>query len=89
MDDAVKAEIDAYNSERNAMLLKGSPQALIDFQKAHGLPVASCIEVAEITLHKTRTGVATLPREARRASWLWLTQRGYGTWDDGDLATET
>lgn len=82
MDEDVKA----YNAKRDAMLLKGDPQALIDFQIANSLPVASCIEVAEITLHKTRTGVATLPREVRRASWRWLTERGYSTWDDGDLA---
>lgn len=80
-------KIESYNRERDAMLMTGDPQALIDFQTAHGLQVASSIKVAEVTLHKTRTGVVTLPLEVRRVSWLWLKQRGYSTWDDGDLAT--
>lgn len=84
MDD----KIQTYNAKRDAMLLKGDPQALIDFQIENGLQHASSIEVAEITLHKTRTGIVTLPREVRRASWVWLTERGYSTWDDGDLAVE-
>lgn len=80
------ADINAYIEKRDAMLLKGDPRGLINFQIEHGLPVASCIEAAEITLHKMRTGCKSLPWEPRRASWLWLTERGYSTWDDGDLA---
>jgi hypothetical protein len=80
-------KIKAYNAARNAMLLRGDPQELIDFQIAHGLEPASSLAVAEIMVHKCRTAVLDLPPEVRKASWQWLMERGYSTFDDGDFSS--
>jgi hypothetical protein len=74
-----------YITERNAMLMKRDPDALSAFMRSHGLRVPSCREAAEVTLHKTITGVVSLPLEIRKASKAWLTERGYHSLDDGDL----
>jgi hypothetical protein len=69
-----------YVAARDEMLMKLDPLALIDFQRANNLPVASSVEVAEVTLHKTISGVASLPAEMRAKSIAWLKERGYSHW---------
>lgn len=78
-------EIKAYNRARNEMLLKCDIDALLEFHKFHKLPVPSSRAMAEVTLHKTRTAVASLPMEERRKSKKWLLQRGFHALDDGDV----
>lgn len=41
--------------------------------------------LARVTLHKTITGVVTLPLEVRRRSKAWLDARSFTSFDDGDL----
>jgi hypothetical protein len=71
------------------MLMKRDPDALSEFMRSHGLRVPSSREAAEVTLHKTITGVMSLPLELRKASKAWLTERGYHSLDDGELTDET
>lgn len=77
----------AFVAERNEMLLSGDVDRLMAFHAKHnpGLPPMTNRIVAEITLHKSRTAAKGLPMEARLQSKRWLTERGYKSWDDGDL----
>jgi hypothetical protein len=79
------SDIERYNRARNAMLRKRDPDALIAFMKEHGLSTPSSRAAAEAALHKTITGVVSLPRALRLASKAWLTARGLHSLDDGDL----
>jgi hypothetical protein len=81
-------EIAKFNAERNAMLLKGDLDELLAFvrrEKPDYVPTDR--HVLEILLHKSRTGVASLPIEVRAASKCWLIERGYRPWDDGDVGS--
>lgn len=78
-------QLRAYLIARNDILAKGDPDALMQFMLDWKLPVPSNRYAAEVTLHKARTGAVSLPRELRVASKRWLTERGYGSLDDGDL----
>lgn len=83
-DDERKIKL--YNRERNAMLMQRDPDALMAFMRERGLQgVPPSRASAEVTLHKTITGVVSLPRKLRRASKRWLTERGFHSLDDGDL----
>jgi hypothetical protein len=75
----------AYLAERDAMLLRGDPDELMVFMRKHNLHQPSCREAAELTLHKTITGVMSLPLEYRLKSKAWLDARGYHSLDDGEL----
>ena len=67
------------------MLMRRDPDALMVFMRERGLHAPSSRDSAEVTLHKTITGVVSLPRKLRRASKRWLTERGFHSLDDGDL----
>lgn len=83
---SLKAKIKAYNRLRDEMLLACDVDLLIAFMKEHNPGhVFSCREVAEMTLHKSRTAVRSLPMEARRLSKRWLLDRGFTSMDDGDV----
>lgn len=41
--------------------------------------------VLEITYHKLRTAIPSLPMKDRVISKRWLTERGYASQDDGDI----
>jgi hypothetical protein len=77
--------IEQYTQLRDAMLLKRNPDALIAFLRRHRLPVPSSRASAEVALHKSITGVQSLPLQIRQASKQWLTARGYYSLDDGEL----
>lgn len=83
-----KAEIAAFIKERDEMLLSLDIDRMLAFHKKHNPSVGAPRnrEVAEISMHKARTGTKTLPIEARRLSRDWLVERGYSSLDDGDLA---
>jgi hypothetical protein len=77
--------LEHYIRERDAMLLKRDPDALIAFLAAHRLPVPSSRASAEVTLHKSITAVQSLPLQIRKASKAWLAERGLHSLDDGEL----
>lgn len=80
-----KNDLKRYIAERNAVLLNGTPDDLLDLIKRYRLHVPSCREVLELTFHKTVTGVASLPLDLRKKSKAWLSERGSGSLDDGEL----
>lgn len=82
-DDAIVA----YLKERDEVLMSGNIDRLIAFQNKHNpsSPFRNR-EIAEVSLHKSRTAVQSLPMEYRLASKRWLSERGYHSLDDGDLS---
>lgn len=76
------SDLAEYNRVRDAMLLAGDVDGLLAFHRRYRLPMPRNRMVAEIEMHKCRTAVITLPREAREASRKWLLDRGYMPWGD-------
>lgn len=88
MTPEVEAEIKAFVKERDEMLMAADIDRLVAFHEKHnpGVRAFPNREVAEISLHKARTGAKSLPIEYRIESKKWLTERGYTSLDDGDLS---
>jgi hypothetical protein len=78
-------KIFGYLRERDEMLRKRSIIVLREFMRKWNLPTPDKDEIAWITLHKTITSVGTLPMEDRIRSKKWLLDRGYHSYDDGDV----
>lgn len=80
-------DVKKFLADRDAVLLDGDVDACVAFLLAHnpGMAPPSSYEVAEMMMHKARTGAMTLPVAARRYSKHWLMRRGYASFDDGDL----
>ena len=74
-----------FIKQRDAMLMTGDIDMMIDFLKQHDLPLPTSRAAAEVTLHKTRTAAVFLPMETRSESKRWLIKRGYQPLDDGDV----
>lgn len=81
------ADIKAFVKERDEMLMAGDIDRCIAFHEKHnpGIRAFPNRLVAEISLHKARTAAKTLPVSFRSESKKWLTDRGYASWDDGDV----
>lgn len=88
MTPEAEAEIKAFVKERDEMLMAGDIDRLIAFHEKHnpGIRAFSNRDVAEISLHKARTGALSLPFVFRIESKKWLSERGYTSMDDGELA---
>ena len=86
----VEAEIKAFVAERDEMLMACDIDRMLAFHAKHSPngPSFSSREVAEISLHKARTGAKSLPIEARKLSKQWLSERGYTSLDDGELTNK-
>lgn len=87
MTPEVQEKVAAFVKERDEMLLACDVDQMLAFYKKHNptMPMPSDRIVAEMMLHKARTGVRTLPREERMRSAKWLRERGCSTFDDGEL----
>jgi hypothetical protein len=77
--------ISDYNKARDEVLLTGDPQRLSDFLYETRASRPSSLEVAELIMHRCITAVVTLPMPYRAQSKNWLLERGYRSWDDGDI----
>jgi hypothetical protein len=66
-------------------VLKQSPDALLAFMRARGMPEPSCREILEMTFHKSITASTTLPFDYRKKSKAWLQDRAFHPLDDGDV----
>ena len=77
--------IHEYTKARNEILLSGDPQRVSDFLAETRAARPSSLEVAELIMHRCITAVVTLPMSYRAKSKLWLQERGYRSWDDGDI----
>lgn len=77
-----EAEVKEFVAERNAMLERGDLTELRAFMEKWNpeMPPLSS-EVAEVTLHKSRTAALGLPEDMRRKSNRWLFDRGYESFD--------
>lgn len=83
--EAAKAQIEEFNRERNEALLsldEAKIRAMVLKWNETEMPNGEAFWGA---VHKAITGVRTLPIEFRRKSKVWLDERGYKSFDDGDL----
>ena len=78
--------LEQFREERDRMLMHGTVPAYVAFAKKWGLPLPSNEIICMAAIHKGRTAIPSLPIKARRESWAWLVERGFSTWDDGDIA---
>lgn len=81
--------LEEFLTERNAALLsldEGRIRAMV--KKFNGTDLPTNHLVFWGSVHKAITGATDLPIEFRRKSKAWLTARGYGSHDDGDLDGE-
>lgn len=76
-----------YVRECNKVLATGDVDLCVAFLLKHNptMQPPSSRHVAEMMMHKARTGSTSLPMELRRASKQWLLARGYSSLDDGDV----
>lgn len=87
MTPEVEAEIKAFVKERDDVLASGDVDRIIAFHEKHnpGIRAFPNREVAEISMHKARTGAKSLPFVLRIESKKWLLDRGYTSMDEGDV----
>ena len=75
--DDTLMDIADYFRLRDAAVLAGG-------EEFHRFLVNQCRykspELEEITLHKMRTAITTMPSEMRAASKAWLEERGHSSW---------
>lgn len=79
-------EIEQYVKERDEALMSldnGKIKAF--FAKFNGSGEPPRDDVFWVAVHKAITGASTLPIEFRRKSKVWLEERGFKSFDDGDL----
>lgn len=84
-----KLDIEAFVKERNEVLLRADLDEVVAFQKKHNPDMdwdAMDPRSWEVGMHKAITAVPALPREHRMKSKRWLAERGYRSFDDGDLS---
>lgn len=87
MSSKQKAKTAAFVKERDEILLAGDIDRMMEFHARNNpsSPAFPSRQVAEISFHKARTALVSLPREIRLISKRWLRERGYSSLDDGDL----
>lgn len=78
------AVIKAFTEERDAVLIEGNLDKLRAFHAKHNpnRSQPSDDRILEVSLHKARTACLSLPLPMRRASKVWLLERGYTSLDD-------
>lgn len=83
-----KEEYEKFVSERDKALMAGDLEALEDLAIAYGANISkdAPMEIRLAGMHKAITTVKSLPREHRMKSARWLRERGYTSFDGGDLA---
>lgn len=75
-----------YYKSLDEALLSLNVEKLKAHAKKYGIDFQPRNEEAwEVALHKAITGRRVLPREIRIASRKFLLERGFKSWDDGDL----
>jgi len=83
--EEIKAEIAAFNKERNEALLsleETKIRAMVKKWNGTEMPKG---EVFWGAVHKAITGASSLPIEFRKQSKQWLNERDLKSLDDGDL----
>jgi hypothetical protein len=88
MDKTTEQTVQDFVKERNEVLLRADLDEVVAFQKKYneGMDWSSVPRhIQEVGMHKAITAVTILPRQHRLKSKRWLTERGYQSFDDGDL----
>lgn len=83
--EVIMTDLESYCRERDEILLSGDVDKIIAFDMKYNPVYNPNKRIAEIVMHKARTGCKTLPIEARRLSKQWLEEHGWRSLDDGDL----
>ncbi len=73
-------QIEAYNNERDAVLLMDNLAVFIDWALSKKQTFSNDL-VAEIARMKMITACPKLPEELRAQAKQWLEQRGFESWD--------
>ena len=76
--------IEIYCKCRNEAMLSLDKDKIISFMKSFDLPIPRD-EVFWPMVHKTITGIKTLPIDFRRLSKAYLRESGMSSMDDGEL----
>ena len=76
--------LEQFKQDRNEAMLSKDKQTIIAFMNKYDIPVPRD-EVFWITIHKTITGITSLPRDFRVLSKSYLREAGFSSMDDGDL----
>lgn len=75
-----------FCEDRNKALLSLDEQTIRDHhQKYGGSPLPTNPDVFWGAIHKTITGITSLPLDFRKASKVYLDEHGLQSHDDGDL----
>jgi len=86
MTPEVEAEIKAFVAERDALFIEGDLEKMKAFHRKYNPNISlPSDDVFENGFHKARTAAKSLPMEVRKVSKAWLLERGFTSWDDGDL----
>jgi hypothetical protein len=76
-----------YVEDRNAALLTLDEPTIRAFAKRYDVKMADDPEVFWGSVHKSITAITTLPLEFRLHSKRWLDERGWASYDDGELTS--
>lgn len=74
-----------FVADRDAAFLSLDRAQVEEFARKYGIDMSTNDEVFWASVHKGRTAAKNLPTEARRESKRWLLERGYSSFDDGDI----
>lgn len=79
------ATLEEFARERDAAFLSLDRAQIEAFAAKYGIALSRHDEVFWASVHKGRTAAKHLPTEARAESKRWLLERGYSSFDDGDI----
>lgn len=71
-------DLTEFVAERNKAV-GGTFEEFLAYSSKQGVKFSRS-EVAEISYHKCRTAITSLPTSVREASHSWLLSRGYQSW---------
>ena len=76
--------IDELLKERDIALLSMDEAIIRAYAAKCGFSLPSHPTSFWAAVHKARSGLMTLPREARVLSHNWLLEQGFSSWSDGE-----
>lgn len=82
----MEQDIEAFVAKRDEVLAsKDEAKIRAFFKENNGYDMPDDERIFWVTVHKAITASRGLPLETRRQSKLWLFERGFKSFDDGDL----
>ena len=79
-------EMSQFLADRREALMSLDRDKILAYMKKYGVEFNSkSLTVFWIAIHKAITGATDLPLDFREKSKAWLTERGYESFDDGEL----